>query len=172
MKKLFYIVTAASLIFITAHVYPNKNFEMSTRSSLNDREYNTLGFIHLKKRKYILAEKYFKKAIKLNPYKKYYYNNLSVVYIKLGKYKKAYRYLRKAIFLDKSYVKAISNIAIVCFYLGRYREAYSYYRKAKRVNKSYVSKRFKREKMKNKLNNLHKETNNQKYLDMKKYLDK
>lgn len=63
-----------------------------------------IGEIYLKKEEYKVAIKYYKKALKINPFSRrsYYYYKLGFLYSKLGKYNKSYYYLQRSDFKEAS----------------------------------------------------------------------
>ncbi len=131
----------------------------------SDEQLNNTGCKNLEEKKYLEAEKYFLKAIAINPAVKYYYNNLSVTYINQEKYVEAYNNLKIAILLDPYYVKALSNMAITCFYRFKFFESYHYYLKARETNREYTIKRFDRKKAEIKIAELHKKNPGNKTLE-------
>ncbi len=86
-----------------------------------------LGWIELKKKKknYSLAEKYFRKALSVNPSYKEAFYGLGMVYGYQNQYKIAHHYLNKALELDQKFLTAWKWRGIVSYEMKNYSDAVS-----------------------------------------------
>lgn len=103
------------------------------------KSYNAIGLIHLNKREYKKAFKYFQRALKLvddERYKVDIYNNLGSIHYSQGRHKEALEYYDKVLDIYKSLIsrkgiaKIYNNIGLIYDDQSQYKKALNYYFKA------------------------------------------
>lgn len=84
---------------------------------------NNLGFfLTVHKKDYEQAEKYLKKAVKLNPRSKYFRDSLGYLYLEKKELNKAREQFEKALLLDPGFMSARQNLTAILFTLGNYKK--------------------------------------------------
>jgi len=97
-----------------------------------------LGTLSAQIKKFPIAKKLLKHAIKINPYYKEAHNNLGNVLHELGEYKEAKNSYQKAIEIDQNFIDANFNFGNVLEKLNRNAEALLYYQKSIKLNPNYI----------------------------------
>lgn len=113
-------------------------------------QYN-LGTIHLLRKDYSQAKKYFRQAIKANPNFAHAHNNLGYVYWAERNYRKAKQSFRKAISLEAGYVDPYYNLGVILAALGDYEEARKAFVKVEGLRAEYMKTKYYLDRIKERL---------------------
>jgi hypothetical protein len=85
-----------------------------------------------------IAEKLYKKILKLKPNHPNAYNNLGIILQQTGQYHEAKNCYEKAIELNPSYVKALNNLGTIFQELGEISDAINSYKKAVNIKPDHI----------------------------------
>lgn len=129
--------------------YRNGKYTLALKNLLEAEEHlandpflnNSLGLVYLAKRRLTLAEKHFKKAIKLNPEYAQAKNNLGGVYMKLKKWDLAIE-MFEAVLANLLYPTPaipLSNIGWAYFYQNRFHPAKKYFNQSLDIRPHFIN---------------------------------
>jgi anaphase-promoting complex subunit 3 len=103
---------------------------------LDSRHYNAwygISMIHLKQEKFLLAEKYLKKALLINPHSSTLMCHIAVVYHSLKQSEKALEILDRALSIDPKNTLCKFHRANILFSMEKYEESLDEFEKLRRV---------------------------------------
>ncbi len=104
--------------------------ELLKMPSIDGRSYNDLGLMYMDREDYKQAEKYFRKAIALEPRLSNAYNNLGIVLDSTGRQDESADSYKKAIEINPNYANAYNNLGIYYTNTGQYQKAQATLEKA------------------------------------------
>lgn len=103
---------------------------------LDSRHYNAwygISMIHLKQEKFLLAEKYLKKALLINPHSSTLMCHIAVVYHSLKQSEKALQILDRALLVEAKNTLCKFHRASILFSMERYEDALEEFEKLRRI---------------------------------------
>lgn len=127
MKKIFILFIFAAFIACSTLPFPDM---VEVEDTLTAEEHNDLGVVYEEKKDHDLAEKEYKKAIKINKTWAVPYFNLGNIYYKKVQYDLCEVYYRKALALNDHYADCWNNLAYLLYAQGKYKQALEYVNKA------------------------------------------
>ncbi len=122
----FSIIIGAILLFLILNI----NFA----AAREDVVYNQLGVSYAKEGKTVEAEKYFKKALDINPSHPMAHYNLGTLYLHQKRYNEAIKELEEAIRLNPDYADAHNNLGTIYNISGQREKAIYHFESSLKIN--------------------------------------
>jgi protein O-mannosyl-transferase len=133
-------------VLLTLNIYHSRNFKdrltlwqqavISSPSSAFNA--NNLGAMYTLKNDYVLAEKYFRQALKLNPRQPLANGNLGLILMSTNRFNEAELYLVRENTLNPNYDNAYFNLGTLYFKKGETQMGLDYFIKTISVNPGHV----------------------------------